>query len=66
MLNQNLVDMGFENYSPIMNVGGLILQFMLYGLFLVIAAIFKFIISLMEVINKDLSSKSKKLREMQD
>jgi hypothetical protein len=65
LLNENLVDMGFENYSPILNIGGLILQFIGYLFFVLVSLVLKIILSIINMFDPSLKDKSLKLREIQ-
>jgi hypothetical protein len=66
LLNENLVDMGFENYSPILNIGGLILQFIGYLFFLLISLVLKLILKILDIIDPKLKKISLKKRENQE
>jgi hypothetical protein len=44
LLNDNLIDMGFESYSPILNIGGLFLQYIYLAILLCLAFILQIIL----------------------
>jgi hypothetical protein len=54
LLNQQLIDMGFENYSPILNLGGVFLLIVFYFIQLGLALILKIIMKVLDKRNKNL------------
>jgi ABC-type bacteriocin/lantibiotic exporter with double-glycine peptidase domain len=50
LLNDNLLDMGYENFNVVSNIGGMFFTLAYLMVFLILAIVFKIITSLMEFV----------------
>jgi hypothetical protein len=64
LLNDNLIDMGFESYCPILNIGGLIFQYVFLAILVLLSILIKIVLISMNYKYKTYDIIAKKLYDL--